>query len=286
MSFKKYDKGVNHPPSFKRMIIMSYKQSADYLKDKVLPDTKIAIVIGSGLSSIIDNIEGKQVISYADIPGFVKSTAPTHKGEMVIGELFGQPIICMNGRVHFYEGYDMSEITNYIKTLKLLGVETLILTNASGSMKQELEPGSLVVIEDHLNLSGHNPLIGTNDDAMGPRFVDMSNAYSKELIEKVMAGNEDVLTKGTYVFTTGPSFETPAEIRAYRMLGGDIVGMSTVPEAIMGAFCGLNTLAISCVSNYGTGIPGSNVSDEELVRVTGLSQKRFVRVIQQLFEKI
>lgn len=141
---------------------MSYKQSADYLKDKVLPDTKIAIVIGSGLSSIIDNIEGKQVISYADIPGFVKSTAPTHKGEMVIGELFGQPIICMNGRVHFYEGYDMSEITNYIKTLKLLGVETLILTNASGSMKQELEPGSLVVIEDHLNLSGHNPLIGTN----------------------------------------------------------------------------------------------------------------------------
>ena len=261
--------------------------SAEFLKEKVLPETKIALVVGSGLSGIVKKMEETKTISYSEIPGFLQSTAPTHKGEMVIGKLFGKPIICMNGRFHYYEGYEIQEITEYIKVLKLLGIETIILTNASGSMKKnEIKPGDLVVIEDHINLSGLNPLRGKNDETFGPRFVDMSNAYSKDLIQKVLEQSGDVVKKGNYVFTTGPSFETAAEIRAFRMLGGDIVGMSTVPEVIMSAYCGLQTLAISCVSNYATGIDGSNVSDEELERVTGLAQDKFSEVIEELFMKL
>ena len=260
--------------------------SVEFLKEKILPETKIALVVGSGLSGIVKKMEESKTISYSEIPGFLQSTAPTHKGEMVVGKLFGKPIICMNGRFHYYEGYEIQEITEYIKVLKLLGIETIILTNASGSMKEEIKPGDLVVIEDHINLSGLNPLRGKNDDSFGPRFVDMSNAYSKDLIQKALKENSDCLHRGNYVFTTGPSFETAAEIRAFRMLGGDIVGMSTVPEVIMSAYCGLQTLAISCVSNYATGILGSNVSDEELERVTGLAQDKFAKVIEGLFGQL
>lgn len=265
---------------------MDVISSVEFLKDKILPETKIALVVGSGLSGIVKKMEETKTISYSEIPGFLQSTAPTHKGEMVIGKLFGKPIVCMNGRFHYYEGYEIQEITEYIKVLKLLGIKIIILTNASGSMKEEIKPGDLVVIEDHINLSGLNPLRGKNDDSFGPRFVDMSNAYSKDLIQKVLEQNSDFLHKGNYVFTTGPSFETAAEIRAFRMLGGDIVGMSTVPEVIMSAYCGLQTLAISCVSNYATGILGSNVSDEELERVTGLAQDKFAKVIEGLFGQL
>ena len=235
--------------------------SVEFLKEKVLPETKIALVVGSGLSGIVKKMEETKTISYSEIPGFLQST-------------------------HYYEGYEIQEITEYIKVLKLLGIETIILTNASGSMKEEIKPGDLVVIEDHINLSGLNPLRGKNDESFGPRFVDMSNAYSKDLIQKVLGQNGDFLHKGNYVFTTGPSFETAAEIKAFRMLGGDIVGMSTVPEVIMSAYCGLQTLAISCVSNYATGILGSNVSDEELERVTGLAQDKFSKVIEGLFMQL
>lgn len=265
---------------------MDYNKSAQYLKQYLLPETKIAIVVGSGLSGIIEKISDKIHISYGDIPEFLVSTAPTHKGEVVIGRLFQQPVICMNGRFHYYEGYGINEVSDYIKVLKVLGIETIILTNASGSMREEILPGSLVVVEDHINLTGLNPLRGKNDASFGPRFVDMSNAYSKKLIEKVFQCQVPTLQKGYYVFTTGPSFETAAEIRAYRALGGDIVGMSTVPEVIMAAYCGLQTLVISCVSNYATGMAGSNVSDEELERVTALAKDNFASLLEQLFQKL
>lgn len=265
---------------------MDFETSAEFLQDKILQNTKIAMVIGSGLSSIVDTITDKRIASYSSIPGFLKSTAPTHKGEFITGKLFGKPIICMNGRFHYYEGYGISEVAGYIKTLKLLGIEKIILTNAAGSMREDLRPGDLIVVKDHINLSGLNPLRGDNDIAFGPRFVDMSNAYTKELIDKVMAQSADVLTTGTYVFTTGPSFETAAEIKAFHLLGGDIVGMSTVPEVIMSAYCGIQTLTISCISNYATGIPGSNVTDKELVRVTAMAQDKFIGVIQKLFDNL
>lgn len=265
---------------------MDYNKSAEYLKQYLLPETKIAIVVGSGLSGITEKITDKVQIPYSDIPEFLVSTAPTHKGEVVIGKLFQQPVICMNGRFHYYEGYGINEVAEYVKVLKLLGIQTLILSNASGSMRTELIPGSLVVVEDHINLTGLNPLRGKNDDSFGPRFVDMSNAYSKELIDKALECKVIGLQSGYYVFTTGPSFETAAEIRAYRKLGGDIVGMSTVPEVIMAAYCGLQTLVISCVSNYATGMDGSNVSDEELERVTALSKDKFASLLEQLFQKL
>lgn len=265
---------------------MDIKQSFEYLQNVVLPNTKTAIVIGSGLSDIVKNIKDSRVISYNEIPGFLTSTAPTHKGEMIVGELFGQPVICLNGRFHYYEGYEIQEVAGYIKVLKLLGIETLILSNASGSMREDLHPGELIVLRDHINLSGLNPLRGKNDETFGPRFVDMSNAYDKTLREKVLSQNGDKLHEGVYVYTTGPSFETAAEIQAFRGMGGDIVGMSTVPEVIMAAYCGMKTLAISCASNFATGIPGSNVSDEELVRVTALASENFTNIIKDLFESM
>lgn len=264
----------------------NYQKSYEYLKERIIPKTKTAIVIGSGLSGIIEKVEDKKVFAYGEIPGFLHSTAPTHRGEFISGYLYKKPVVCLNGRFHYYEGYKIQQVAEYIKVLKLLGIEQIILTNASGSMHPEIIPGDLVVVEDHINLSGLNPLRGKNDEKFGPRFVDLSNAYSKRLIEKVLEDQTNDLKKGTYVYTTGPSFETAAEIKAFRMLGGDIVGMSTVPEVIMCAYCGIEALTISCVSNYATGIPGSNVSDEELERVTGLAQDKFSKVLEGLFKKI
>ncbi|EEM56473.1 MULTISPECIES: purine-nucleoside phosphorylase [Bacillus cereus group] len=264
----------------------NYQKSYEYLKERIISKTKTAIVIGSGLSGIIEKVEDKNIIPYGEIPEFLHSTAPTHRGELISGYLYGKPVVCLNGRFHYYEGYQMQQVAEYIKVLKLLGIEHIILTNASGSMYQEIVPGDLVVVEDHINFSGLNPLRGKNDESFGPRFVDMSNAYSKRLIEKVFENSSNGLKKGTYVYGTGPSFETAAEIRAFKTLGGTIVGMSTVPEVIMCAYCGIEVLTISCVSNYAPGIPGSNVSDEELVRVTGLAQDKFSKVLEELFNKI
>ncbi len=245
----------------------AYQLSADYLQQKI-GDRKpeIAIILGSGLGSLADVIQDPIFIPYGDIPGFPKSSVHGHKGRLVIGRLGNKEVACMQGRFHVYEGISPETLQIPIRTLKLIGCDTLLLTNAAGSLNEDMGPGSLMLIEDHINFSGVNPLVGENDDSIGPRFQDMTRAYDPELnagINEVAKGLNINLFKGVYVWALGPSFETPAEIRMFRTLGADAVGMSTVPETIVARHCGMKVAAISSITNLGAGMSGNALSHEE-----------------------
>jgi purine-nucleoside phosphorylase len=214
-------------------------------------------VLGSGLGGFADDFDEAVAIPYEDIPGFVRSTAQGHAGRLVIGKVESVPVLAMQGRVHYYEGYSLEEVTFPVRTFGLLGIKTLILTNAAGGINVQLTQGALMVITDHLNLMGVNPLRGPNDERFGPRFPDMSTVYSPELqelvVEEAKAINLEV-RRGIYGALSGPSYETPAEIHLLRGLGADAVGMSTVPEAIVARHMGLEVLGISCITNMAAGI--------------------------------
>lgn len=210
------------------------------------PET--AVILGSGLGALGDLVENPVIIPYAEIEGFPQSTVSGHKGRLIIGRLEGKDILCMQGRVHLYEGHSPQSINTFIKAFQLLGIKKLIVTNASGSLTADLPAGTIMLISDHINLSGTNPLIGPNDDAFGPRFPDMSNAYDAELRTRArqIAARENVpLAEGVYLMVSGPTFDTPAEVRAYRILGADAVGMSTVPEVICAVHSGMRVLGFS-----------------------------------------
>ena len=228
------------------------------------PET--AIILGSGLGSIADNLQNKLIIKYEEIEGFPKSTVAGHNGQFVIGKIDNKEILCMQGRFHLYEGHDPKVIAKVIQALKHIGIKELIITNAAGSLNPDFYPGEIMLITDHINFSGCNPLLGANDDKIGPRFFDMSNAYDKELQEKArnIAKRKNInLHEGTYLMVLGPNFETAAEIRAFRILGADAVGMSTVPEVLAAVHCGIKVLAISALTNFGTGIQATPLSHEE-----------------------
>lgn len=235
-----------------------HRPAAEAIKSALngLP-AKTALVLGSGLGPIADEISDPIILNYEDIPGFPASTVKGHVGRLVMGGLAGVPVICMQGRQHFYEGHPITEIAVPIRAFKAAGVERLILTNAAGSLHMNMPEGSLMAISDHINWSGMNPLIGPNDEDIGPRFFDMSTAYSEELrdILHEAARAEDVtLHEGVYAWYPGPNFETPAEIRAFRTLGADAVGMSTVPEVVAARHCGLEVMAISSITNLAAGM--------------------------------
>jgi xanthosine phosphorylase len=218
---------------------------------------KTVIVLGSGLGRFAAALSNATTIPYGDIPGFSRSTVVGHSGNLVAGEMNGKRIAVMQGRIHAYEGHGGAAIATPIRILRKLGVENLILTNAAGGLKRQMAPGSLVLIEDHINYSGFNPLIGPNDEDIGPRFPDMSNAYDPALrskIEKAARKTRVPLKKGVYLFAMGPNFETAAEVRMFGKLGADVVGMSTVPECLVARHCGLNVAGISIVTNHATGI--------------------------------
>lgn len=228
------------------------------------PET--AIILGSGLGSIADNLQNKLIIKYEEIEGFPKSTVAGHNGQFVIGKIDNKEILCMQGRFHLYEGHDPKVIAKVIQALKHIGIKELIITNAAGSLNPDFYPGEIMLITDHINFSGCNPLLGVNDEKIGPRFFDMSNAYDKELQEKArnIAKRKNInLHEGTYLMVLGPNFETAAEIRAFRILGADAVGMSTVPEVLAAVHCGIKVLAISALTNFGTGIQATPLSHEE-----------------------
>lgn len=263
-------------------IVDKIKQFTDF-------EPEIGIVLGSGLGGLAEMIQSPVIIKYGDLPHFPCSTAPDHAGQFVFGTLSGKKVVCMQGRVHYYEGHAASEIAVPVRTMVRLGIKTLVLTNAAGGVNTSFVPGDLMVIADHINYMGVNPLIGENDDSFGPRFCDMSNVYTKSLrdvIQKV-AGEQGIdIKSGVYMAFTGPSFETPAEIRMARALGADAVGMSTVPEAIVASHCGLKLAAISMITNMAAGILNQPISGEEVIEMGIQNGKKMQSLISGVVELI
>jgi purine-nucleoside phosphorylase len=255
-----------------RMASTSLYERAEHatrvIRSRISVEPRIAVVLGSGLGSFADDFEEAVGIPYEEIPGFVRSTAQGHAGRLVIGKVDTVPVLAMQGRVHYYEGYSLEEVTFPVRTFGLLGVKTLILTNAAGGINVQLTQGALMVISDHLNLMGVNPLRGPNDERFGPRFPDMSAVYSPELQELMVDEAKSIgveVRRGIYGALSGPSYETPAEIHLLRGLGADAVGMSTVPEAIVARHMGLEVLGISCITNMAAGISDEPINHEEVM---------------------
>jgi purine-nucleoside phosphorylase len=247
----------------------------------------VAIVLGSGLGGLADEVEDAGRIPYGDIPGFQRSTAPGHAGELVVGRLSGKDVAVMRGRFHFYEGYDMSAVTFPVRVFGAWGIKTLILTNACGGLNPDFKKGDLMVLSDHINLMPQNPLRGPNDETLGPRFPDMVGVYTEEL--RALAHQVDPgLREGVYVGVPGPNFETPAELRMLRGLGADAVGMSTVPEVIAARHLGMRILAISTVTDMATGIPGQieHVYAEDVLAVANAAGKRLAAVVKGVVARL
>ena len=254
-------------------------------RDKRVPT--IGLVLGSGLGTFADRLQKPVAIEYRDIPQFPVSTVVGHAGRLVIGELHGQVIAAMQGRVHHYEGHDLLKVTYPIRTLVMLGVKTLILTNAAGGVNPKYMPGELVVIGDHLNLFGESPLRGDNDERLGPRFPDMTYAYApdlRELARRAGIAIGVVLREGVYAGMPGPQYETPSEVRMLRVLGADLTGMSTVPETIVANHMGARVLGISCVTNMAAGITGAKLSHDEVTKTAGRARMTFERLLEEILK--
>jgi len=259
------------------------------IRSRISVEPRIALVLGSGLGGFADDFEEAVSIPYEDIPGFVRSTAQGHAGRLVIGKIESVPVLAMQGRVHYYEGYSLEEVTFAVRTFGLLGVKTLVLTNAAGGINVQLTQGALMVISDHLNLMGVNPLRGANDERFGPRFPDMSAVYSHELQELVVAEAKAIgveVRRGIYGALSGPSYETPAEIHLLRNLGADAVGMSTVPEAIVARHMGLEVLGISCITNMAAGISDAPINHEEVMETGNRVRETFAELLRRVISAI
>lgn len=247
---------------------------------------EVGIVLGSGLGELADEY-CSLAIPYTEIPGFEASTVSGHKGRLVFAEINGKKTVMMQGRFHFYEGHPMQKVVYPIKVMKKLGVKTLIVTNAAGGVNPSFNPSDLMVITDHINLMGTNPLIGENDDSMGERFPDLSSVYTPELIDLTKKTAEKLgidLQEGVYVAFTGPSYETPAEIRMAGVLGADAVGMSTVPEAIIAAWAKMNVIGISCICNSAAGVSQVALSHADVIKAADIAKGRFKILVKEIIK--
>lgn len=249
---------------------------------------KIAIILGTGLGSLVDYIDDKKFIPYASIPNFPVSTVQGHSGNLIFGRMGGKPVIAMQGRFHYYEGYDMKQVTFPIRVMKELGVKTLFVSNAAGGMNKEFRVGDIMIITDHINLFPENPLRGKNYEVLGPRFPAMTEAYDKQLIaaaEDIASGKGIRVMKGVYVGTQGPTFETPAEYEFFRIIGGDAVGMSTVPEVIVANHAGMRVFGVSVITDLG----GKDVTDvpthEEVQKAAEAAQPNMMEIMRELIER-
>lgn len=243
------------------------EQAKAYISNKIGTGYEFGIILGTGLSNFVEYIEDKITLPYEDIPGFVKSTAPTHAGNLIAGKISGKMVVVLQGRYHFYEGYSFEQVVFPTRVLKTLGIHTLIVTNASGSLREEFNPGAIIMLKDHINFMGSNPLIGPNDDSLGERFVSMHDTYCEEYRAKMKDVSLELkikISEGVYIGVTGPSFETEAECQFFANIGADVVGMSTVPEVIAAIHCDLKVLAFSIVTNYSNLIHKSRHSQEEI----------------------
>jgi len=261
------------------------ERAVDYIGSKIPFTPKLGLILGSGLGDYAENGEDAIVLPYEKIPDFPVSTVSGHAGQFVTCYCMGYPCILMRGRFHYYEGYSLQDVTIPVRVMKKLGVETLIITNAAGGINESFHPGDLMLITDHINLCGNNPLIGRNQDEFGPRFPDMSAAYNEELREiiKKSALYESIdLKEGVYAMMTGPSYETPAEIRMLRALGADAVGMSTVPEVIVAVQCGIKVAGISCITNMAAGILNQPLNHLEVMQTAEKVKETFKRCLNRV----
>jgi purine-nucleoside phosphorylase len=270
-------------------MIEKIKMAADTLQSELNFQPKMAFILGTGLSEIAEMIDDPQIIPYEKIPGIVSSTAPSHKGQFVAGQLSGKKVIFMQGRLHYYEGYSMQQVTYPIRLLKMIGVQNLFITNAAGSLRQEMQPGDLVLLKDHLNLMGTNPLMGKNWHDFGERFPSLHAPYDAKLrksMHQIANENEIKLQDGVYAAVSGPSLETAAECKMIAILGADVVGMSTVPEVIVGIHSGMSIVAISVVTNYSNMFHSQQHSQEE-IRANALKAKnKMEKLITELLKTI
>lgn len=249
---------------------------------------RIALILGSGLGALADRMENKTALSYEELPGFPVSTVIGHAGEIVMGTLHGVPLICMKGRGHFYEGLGMGIMTQAVRTFKLLGCEFMFCTNAAGSLNPAIPAGSLVALNDHINAMPSTPMVGPNDDRFGPRFFSLANAYDKDLREQLHQTAKSLeisLNEGVFVSYPGPNFETAAEIRMMQRMGGDVVGMSVVPEVIAARHCGLKVLAVSAITNMAEGLSDVELSHEQTLKCAAMVTDDFIRLIGQFIKQ-
>jgi len=266
-----------------------YELSADYVKSRAPFVPELAIVLGSSLGPLAEQLENPVELSYAEIPNFLLSTAPGHAGKLIFGTLEGKKLVCMSGRFHSYEGYSFEQLAAPMRLMKLLGVRAAILTNAAGGVNLSYRPGDVMLISDHIKLSGASPMRGRNIPELGPRFFDVTRMYTPELRALALGLAENsglTVHEGVYFFMTGPQFETPAEIRAIRALGGDAVGMSTVTEALTAAHCGLPVLAMSVITNMAAGVLNQPLSGEEVDETGRRVAPLFSRYIRAIVRKM
>lgn len=265
------------------------QEATAFIQKQLSEKPRVGLILGSGLGMLADEIENPVKIKYDVIPGFPVSTVEGHAGQLVIGELEGVSVIAMQGRFHFYEGYGLDAVTFPVRVMKQLGVEKLFVTNAAGGVNEAFEPGNLMLITDHINNTGQNPLMGPNDNEQGVRFPDLSQAYDRNLqaLAKDVAKELSLdLKTGVYVWNTGPSYETPAEIKMLQKVGGDAVGMSTVPEVIVARHVGLDVLGISCISNMAAGILDQPLNHEEVIETTEKVREDFLRFVKTILSKV
>lgn len=270
------------------MNTIAIHEASAFIQEKIsgkMPE--IGLILGSGLGVLAEDIENPTTISYHDIPHFPESTVTGHKGQLVIGSLEGKQVIAMQGRFHYYEGYSMEQVTFPVRVMKSLGVQSLIVTNAAGGINTGFAPGDLMLIADHINNMGNNPLIGPNNDDFGVRFPDMSQVYDREYLNIAKACANELgieVREGVYVANTGPTYETPAEIKMLRTMGGDAVGMSTVPEVIVAGHSGIRVLGISCISNMAAGILPQPLTHQEVIETTEKARENFLKFVKSVIK--
>ncbi|NMM54066.1 purine-nucleoside phosphorylase [Paenibacillus aquistagni] len=265
-----------------RLSFEHIEAAASYIKGKTEVAPEVGLILGSGLGVLADLVENPTTIAYSDIPHFPQSTVEGHAGELLIGTIQGRGVVLMKGRFHMYEGYGPEMTAFPVRVMKAIGVKQLLVTNAAGGVNTSFEAGDLMLISDHLNMTGTSPLIGANDNKLGPRFPDMSQAYSKRLRQaahEVAAKHSFTFREGVYAGLLGPSYETPAEIRMLRTLGADAVGMSTVSEVIVASHAGMEVLGISCISNMAAGILDQPLSHEEVMETADKVREQFLKLV-------
>lgn len=264
-------------------------EARDFIRNKTDYRPTVGMILGSGLGTLADEIANPFIIPYSEIPHFAKSEAVGHANELVIGQLMGKTVVAMKGRFHYYEGFSLDEVTFPVRVMKALGVEDLIITNACGAVNTSFNPGDLMLITDHINLVGTNPLIGPNNSELGTRFPDVSQVYNlnlRHIASQVAQEQNIVLQQGVYAWWSGPAYETPAEIRMIRILGADAVGMSTVPEALVATHGNMRVLGISCLTNMACGILDQPLSHSEVIEVAALVREKFVKLVKETISRM
>lgn len=275
-------------PNLEENVYEHARKAAAYIKEQGVNEVEVGLILGSGLGELADEITDRVVIQYTDIPSFPISTVEGHEGQLVYGTLGGKKVLALQGRFHYYEGYSMNTVTFPIRVMSALETESLIVTNAAGGVNTDFTPGDLMLINDHINFFGTNPLIGPNDPNFGPRFPDLSVAYDAEYRKHAEEAAADLgieLKQGVYFGMTGPTYESPAEIKMIRTLGGDSVGMSTVPEVIVARHAGIRVVGISAITNYAAGM-GKELNHEDVIEVSAQIRVTFKEFITNLLEKL